>query len=82
MASDREAVADEGHRQTHTRRNQMKMFDEKWLDINGRKHKLYVVRSMGAGRGFGVIEVLRNFVVATGSTREECYEYLRATDER
>ena len=30
-----------------------------------RKHKLYVVRSMGAGRGFGVIEVLRNVVVAT-----------------
>ena len=62
--------------------NQMKMIDQKWEDLNGRKHKLYVVRSMGAGRGFGVIEVLRNFVVATGSTREECYEHLRTTDER
>lgn len=60
----------------------MKMIDEKWEDLNGRKHKLYVVRSMGAGRGFGGIEVLRNFVVTTGSTREECYEYLRNTDER
>ena len=59
-----------------------KMIDQKWEDTNGRKHKLYVVRSMGAGRGFGVIEVLHNFVVATGQTREECYEHLRTTDER
>jgi hypothetical protein len=59
-----------------------KMIDQKWEDLNGRKHKLYVVRSMGAGRGFGVTEVRRNFVVATGWTREECYEYLRTTDER
>jgi len=59
-----------------------KMIDQKWEDLDGRKHKLYVVRSMGAGQGFGVIEVLRNFVVTTGSTREECYEYLRATDKR
>jgi hypothetical protein len=59
-----------------------KMIDQKWKDINGRKHKLYVVRSMGAGRGFGVIEVLHNFVVATGQTREECYDYLSTTDER
>jgi hypothetical protein len=60
----------------------MKMIDEKWEDLNERKHKLYVVRSMGVGRGFGVIEVLRNVVVATGWTREECYEYLRITDVR
>jgi hypothetical protein len=59
-----------------------KMIDQRWEDLNGRKHKVYVVRSMGAGRRFGVIEVLRNFVVTTGSTREECYEYLRTTDER
>jgi len=59
-----------------------KMIDQRWEDLNGRKHKVYVVRSMGGGRGFGVIEVLRNFVVTTGSTREECYEYLRTTDER
>jgi hypothetical protein len=45
----------------------MKMIDKKLQDIS---------------RGFGVIEVLRNFVVTTGSTREECYEYLRNTDER
>jgi hypothetical protein len=60
----------------------MKMIDEKWEDLNRSKHKLYVVRSIGAGRGFGVIEVRRNVVVATGWTREECYQYLRATDER
>ena len=59
-----------------------KMINAKWQDLNGRKHKLYVVRSMGAGRGFGVIEVLRNFVVTTGSTREECYAYLRDTEEQ
>jgi hypothetical protein len=40
------------------------------------------VETDGPDRGFGVIEVLRNFVVATGSTREECYEHLRATDEQ
>jgi len=59
-----------------------KMIHEKWEDLNGRKHKLYVVRSMGPGRGYGVIEVLHNAVVVTGWTREECYEYLRTTDER
>jgi len=59
-----------------------KMIDQKWEDLNGRKHKLYVVRSMGAGQGFGVIEVLHNFVVTTGQTRDECYDYLRTTDER
>ena len=59
-----------------------KMIHEKWEGTNGRKHKLYVVRSIGRGRGFGVIEVLRNFVVATGWTREECYEYLRTTEEK
>jgi len=62
--------------------NQMQMIDQKWKDINGRKHKLYVVRSMGADRGFGVVEVRRNFVVMTGQTREECYEHLRSTDEQ
>jgi len=30
----------------------MKMIDEKWEDLNGRKHKLYLVRSMGAAQGF------------------------------
>jgi hypothetical protein len=60
----------------------MKMIHGKWEDLNGRKHKLYVVRSMGPGQGFGVIEVLHNAVVATEWTREECYEYLRNTDER
>jgi len=59
----------------------MKMINMKWKDLDGRKHKLYVVRSMGAGRGFSVTEVLRN-VVVTGWTREECCEHLRAADER
>ena len=49
---------------------------------HGRKHKLYVVRSMGAGQGFAVIEVLRNVAVATGWTREGCQEHLRTNDVR
>lgn len=57
----------------------MKLINEKWKDIYGRRHKMYVVRSMGAGRGFGVLQAVSNRVVATGWTREECYDYLRTT---
>jgi hypothetical protein len=29
----------------------VKLINEKWTDLNGRKHKLYTVRSAGNGQG-------------------------------
>ena len=58
----------------------MKMIDEKFEASKG-KHRQYSVRSMGPGRGFGVVDRLRNWVVAHPSwTREDAWEYLRETD--
>jgi hypothetical protein len=57
----------------------MKMIDEKFADINGRKYRLHTVRSMGANRGFGCVDRCLNAFVATGfSTRKEAWDYLRA----
>jgi hypothetical protein len=56
----------------------MKMSDEKFTDINGRKWRLHTVRSMGANRGFGCVDRVRNEFVATGfSTRKDAWDYLR-----
>src|SRR5437667_12603634 len=38
-----------------------------WQDADGKTHKRYVVRSMGPGRGFGVVDRYRNMVIHTGS---------------
>ena len=58
----------------------MKMIDEKFETSRG-KHRLYTVRSMGRGQGFGVVDRLRNWVVAHPFwTREDAWEYLRETD--
>ncbi len=47
-------------------------------DMNGRRHPQHVVRSMGRGRGFGVLDVLINcFVSVTAGTREEAWQDLR-----
>jgi hypothetical protein len=57
------------------------MINEKWEDANGRKHRLYTVRS--AGRGFFmIIDVLRNVCMfANGDTmftnRADAWQYLR-----
>jgi len=59
----------------------MKLIDEKFSDINGRKYRLYTVRSMGPGRGLGVVDRLRNWVIVHPFwTREATWEYLRETD--
>jgi hypothetical protein len=55
----------------------------KYEDMNGRRHPEHVVRSMGPGRGFGVVDVLTNvFVEPTGGTREEAWEDLRALEAK
>jgi hypothetical protein len=43
-----------------------------------KKHKQYVVRSLGSGRGFGVLDTKRNMFITTGSfsTRAEAYSYI------
>jgi hypothetical protein len=59
----------------------MKMIDEKFADMSGREFRLYTVRSMGRGQGFGVLNRYRNiYIRAPFSTREECWAYLRETD--
>ncbi len=62
----------------------MKMIDEKFSDINGRKYRLYSVRSMGAGRGFGILDRYRNIFITPAPvwTREACWEFLQETDAR
>jgi hypothetical protein len=45
----------------------MKMIDEKFTDINGRKWRLHTVRSTEANRGFGCIDRRLNAFVATGN---------------
>jgi hypothetical protein len=60
------------------------MIDEKFEDINGRKYRLYTVRSMGPGEGFGVLDrYLNAFVYGVRAfTREHCWDYLRRTVSR
>ena len=54
----------------------------KWIDGDGREHVRYVVRSLGPGRGFGILDVLRNWFVADCfSTRENAREALREYEE-
>ena len=55
----------------------------KYEDMNGRLHPEHVVRSMGPGRGFGVVHVLTNtFFYGSGGTREEAWETLREMEAR
>jgi len=60
----------------------MNMISEKFEDMNGRKHRLYSVRSMGAGRGFGILDRSRNVFISSVpvATRKECWDFLRETD--
>jgi len=61
----------------------MKMIDEKFKDIDGRKHQLYSVRSLGPNRGFGCVDRTRNLFVITGfSTREEAWVFLRQQESQ
>ena len=61
------------------------MIDEKFSDIDGRKHFLYAVRSMGPGQGFGILDRYRNVFLTPsgwGRSRKECWEYLRETETK
>ena len=50
----------------------MKTKHAKFEDLNGRNHDLYAVRSLGRGRGFGVLNTLSNvFVSSQEETRDE-----------
>lgn len=62
-------------------RNTVKMIDDKFEDINGRKYRLYTVRSMGPGRGFGILNRYRNtFDVSPFSKREDAWNYLKTEE--
>jgi hypothetical protein len=53
-----------------------------WTDGNGRKHKLYTVRSLGPGRGFGVIDTRRNAVFNYPfQTRGDAWDYIESFDD-
>jgi len=55
----------------------------KFEDINQRKHVLHVVRSMGPGHRFGVLNVLTNvFVDYSCTTRDEAWEALKACERK
>jgi hypothetical protein len=49
---------------------------------NGREYRLYTVRSMGPGRGFGILDRYRNIFIPSirGRTREDCLDFLNKTD--
>lgn len=53
-----------------------------WTDLEGTKHKSYTVRSLGPGRGFGVIDVLRNIVVSSPYyTRQDAWDFINRYDD-
>jgi hypothetical protein len=57
------------------------MIDAKFEDLNGRKYRLYMVRSIGPSQGFGCLDRNRNTFVATGfPTREKASNYLRQNE--
>jgi hypothetical protein len=58
----------------------MKLIEETFTDINGRKFRRNTVRSYGDG-SFLTLDKLQNVVIASGfGTREEAWQYLRETD--
>lgn len=59
-----------------------KLIDEKFEDINGRKYRLYTVRSMGPGRGFNILDKYRNmFLYSEGwATRQQAWDFLKTLE--
>jgi hypothetical protein len=49
-----------------------------WQDLDGRKHRQFVVRSMGRGRGCGILDSYNNVFVlfSHGIKREEAKQVL------
>ncbi len=62
----------------------MKLINETFSDINGRKYRRYTVRSMGAGQPyrFNILDKYRNaFLYSTGwATRQEAWEFLKTLE--
>jgi len=55
---------------------------QRWTDLNGGKHRLYTVRSLGSGRGFGVIDVLRNIVISSPYyERQDAWDFINRYDD-
>ena len=56
----------------------MVLQNEQWRDLDGRDHKMFVVRSMGAGRGCGILDTYNNTFVlfSDGISREEAKQML------
>jgi hypothetical protein len=53
-----------------------------WKDGDGREHFLHRVRSLGPGRGFGVLNIYTNAVVASSySNRAKAWSALRKMEE-
>jgi hypothetical protein len=52
--------------------------NEQWEDGDGLKHKLFAVRSMGKGRGYGILDTYANAFVlfSIGVSREEAKKVL------
>jgi hypothetical protein len=55
---------------------------QRWTDLEGRKHKLYTVRSLGLGQGVGVIDVLRNVVISSPYyDRQDAWDFINHCDD-
>jgi hypothetical protein len=62
----------------------MKAKRQKFSDVNGRKHDLHVVRALGRGNGFGVLDVVTNTFVSgrQGMTRQEAQRELKSYEAK
>jgi len=62
----------------------MKVKRQKFQDINGRKYNLHEVRSLGRGKGFGILNVLTNTFVGgrEGATRREAQHDLKSYEAK
>ena len=58
----------------------MKMIDEKFEDVNGRKYRLYTVRHLDSG--FGILDRYRNAFISAYcfKTRAAAWDYLKNTE--
>jgi hypothetical protein len=61
----------------------MKMIDAYWVDLDGRKHRAFTVRSAGSGF-FMILDTLRNCCpIINGdkfTNRADAWQYLTETD--
>jgi hypothetical protein len=61
----------------------MKMVNETFTDMNGRKFRLYTVRSFGKANGFGILNRYTNvFLSARYGTRQEAWADVKRTESK